>query len=60
VASSTAAVDVLATNGADCVLVSGAIDGLSAMQIFESIQAAAPTAPVIFSDQEITAGQAVE
>ena len=60
VASVGAALDILSSNPVDCVLVTGGIDGYSALDILRGLQSSTQRVSVVFSDQEITAGEAVE
>jgi DNA-binding NtrC family response regulator len=52
--------DVLVGDSVDCVLVTGGIDSYSAVDVMRDIQRVAPRVSVVFSDQQITAGEAVE
>jgi DNA-binding NtrC family response regulator len=53
------AFNVLKQEEVDCVLVTGGLPGEDRIRILETVRAADPKAPVVFSDSELTAAEAV-
>ena len=59
VACPSAAADSLLTDNIDCVLVSGPIQEYSSLEVLEMLQTVAPQSSIVFSNQDISAAEAI-